>query len=103
MTYTYALVDVSPSSYAEVKAVLLRAGYEESVHRDAGEEVLDMRGLALRQALPVENTLKHDITVLLSQAEKLRDRAGRSAEGRNLSILCTELQKVKAFIGYEGL
>lgn len=102
MSYTYAVVDVSRPTYAEIKASLLRAGYDQAVHQSGEGEVIDMKGLALR-CHDDGNTLKHDITMLLSQAEQLREDAGRSPEGRNLAILCTELQKVKAFVGYEGL
>jgi hypothetical protein len=54
-------------------------------------------------ALDIHSTLKLDVTNLLVHAEELREQAGRSEKGRLLAIACTEIQKVKAFIGYEGL
>lgn len=44
MSHTYALLDVSPSSYEEIKAKLLEAGYSHAIN-DRGE--IDMHGLAL--------------------------------------------------------
>lgn len=43
-THTYAVMDVSQSTYAEVHRKLLEAGYEHAV-MDTGE--LDMHGIAL--------------------------------------------------------
>lgn len=50
MTHTYAILDVSPEAYAEIRAKLEEAGYQHAFHtrvRD-GEEVIDMHGIALR-------------------------------------------------------
>jgi hypothetical protein len=49
MTYTYAILDVSPAAYAEIRAKLAAVGYGHSFHKDGKDEVIDMRGIALRQ------------------------------------------------------
>lgn len=47
-TYTYAVMDISPSAYQEIRAKLEAAGYGHALHRSAdGAEVLDMHGIAL--------------------------------------------------------
>ena len=45
MTHTYALMDVSPEIYYEIRARLLSAGYDHAV--DDKERRLDMEGIAL--------------------------------------------------------
>lgn len=50
MTYTYAVLDVPSSVYADVRQRLLDAGYQHAFHRDGASEVIDMHGIALRQA-----------------------------------------------------
>lgn len=56
MTYTYAILDVSPECYREIRRLLVAAGHQ---HRFDGhmpeqigkpvEEVIDMQGIALRE------------------------------------------------------
>jgi hypothetical protein len=53
-TYTYAILDVSPRTYAEIRAKLLAVGYHEQFDEDSDGEVIDMRGIALR-ANPAED------------------------------------------------
>ena len=53
MTYTYAVLCVSPATYAEIRAKLDAAGYAHTFHTNEGTEILDMHGIAL-QAEPVE-------------------------------------------------
>lgn len=48
MMYTYALLDVSRAVYDEIRAKLVAAEYEHAFHADAGGEVIDMHGIALR-------------------------------------------------------
>jgi hypothetical protein len=43
MTYTYALLEVLPETYADVRSRLEMAGYSHAFH----EEAIDMHGLAL--------------------------------------------------------
>lgn len=52
MTYTYAILDVSPACYAEIRQKLDAAGYQQAFHLDREEgielEVIDMHGIAIR-------------------------------------------------------
>lgn len=45
--YTYAILDVSPATYREIREKLDAAGYQHAFHRDGGREVIDMHGIAL--------------------------------------------------------
>ncbi len=53
-THTYAIADVSETTYNEIRALLVEAGYQQALHQStSGEgegegEVLDMHGIALR-------------------------------------------------------
>jgi hypothetical protein len=47
VTYTYAKLDLSPSSYHEILSKLHTAGYEDQFHQDDGRLVIDMHGLAV--------------------------------------------------------
>lgn len=51
-TRTYAILDVSPATYDEIRAKLAEAGYDWSIHQDDGREVVDMHGIALRSEAP---------------------------------------------------
>lgn len=44
MTYTYAILDISPEAYREIKSKLKEAGYDHAFHGD----VIDMHGIALQ-------------------------------------------------------
>lgn len=68
----------------------------EAIERPAEDELA-------AEDQPVHNHLKLDITNLVAHAEELRNAAGHSPEGRLLSIVCTDLQKVQAFVGYNAL
>ncbi len=46
-TRTYALLEVSPAAYAEIRAKLMAAGYEHAFHVDERGEAIDMHGIAL--------------------------------------------------------
>jgi hypothetical protein len=45
-TRTYAILEVSPAAYAEIRGALEKAGYEHAFHDD----VVDMHGIALKAA-----------------------------------------------------
>ncbi len=45
MTYTYAILDVSPEAHQEIHVKLKAAGYQRALHEDG---VIDMHGIALR-------------------------------------------------------
>lgn len=49
VTHTYAILDVSPACYQEIKDKLIDAGYLEHLHREVDYELVVMEGLALRQ------------------------------------------------------
>lgn len=55
-TYTYALLEVSPAAYDEIKRLLEAAGYQDQFHEDRGEVVIDMHGLALQRGKESEVT-----------------------------------------------
>ena len=44
MTYSYAILDVSPGTFDEIAEKLRAAGYDHAFDRD----VIDMHGIALR-------------------------------------------------------
>lgn len=46
-THTYALLEVSPAVYAEIREKLQAAGYDHAFHRDGDRDVIDMHGIAL--------------------------------------------------------
>ena len=48
-THTYAVLEVAPEIYKQIRKQLEEAGYEHAFHTgEADEEVIDMHGLALR-------------------------------------------------------
>lgn len=52
MTYTYAILEVSPATYREIEKKLKEAGYDHVFHADSDEGgqtriVIDMHGIAL--------------------------------------------------------
>lgn len=49
MSYTYVTMDVSPQTYAEIRAKLVAAEYQHALHKSRGSEVLDMHGITLSQ------------------------------------------------------
>jgi len=57
VSYTYAILEVSPATYAEVRRLLEAAGYQHAFHRDGRAEVIDMHGIALRAAASSDASL----------------------------------------------
>lgn len=47
MTYTYAVLEITPCAYKEIREKLAEAGYSHAFHREDGREVTDMHGIAL--------------------------------------------------------
>ena len=94
MTYTYAVLDVPPVVYAAVRALLARADYQHTFHKDEEGEVIDMHGIALRAA---GGTAVTDITVgtLLSSATK----EGRVELALNGELTQMDLPKCREVIG----
>jgi hypothetical protein len=48
-TRTFALLDLSPAAYAEVRQKLLQASYDHVFTEVDGREVIDMNGIAVRE------------------------------------------------------
>ena len=47
-TYTYALLELSPAAYREIRDKLQEAGYQEQFHaQDDGRIAIDMHGIAV--------------------------------------------------------
>ena len=46
-TRTYAILEVAPDVYEDIKKRLLAADYGHALHSDDGREVIDMQGIAL--------------------------------------------------------
>lgn len=73
MTHTYAVLEVSAEVYAEVRALLTKAGYEHTFHEGDRDhaEVIDMHGIALAGDRPVPGSLEERsgrVGALLSDA-----------------------------------
>lgn len=66
-TRTFALLEVSPALYAEVRAKLEAAEYDHAFHHVDGRDVIDMNGIALAEDKP-------------AVAEKDDQSAGRPAQ-----------------------
>ena len=48
-THTYAILEVSPAAYQEIRAKLEAAGHEQAFHDEDDGEVIDMHGIALQE------------------------------------------------------
>lgn len=48
-THTYALLELSPAAYSEIRARLVSAGYEHAIHSDDGRAVIDMHGIGVTE------------------------------------------------------
>lgn len=46
-THTYAVLQISDAAFAEIKTALENAGYADQFHKDNGQVVIDMHGIAL--------------------------------------------------------
>jgi hypothetical protein len=47
-TRTYAILEVTPEIYNQIRKLLAEAGYEHAFHGDRDGEVIDMHGIALQ-------------------------------------------------------
>jgi hypothetical protein len=47
VTHTYAILAVSPAAHREIKEKLEAAGYQDQIHEENGEILIDMHGIAL--------------------------------------------------------
>ena len=63
MTHTYAIVEVTPATYAEIEAKLRAAGYDHAfeLSRYARDKhVIDMHGIALQRGKPERPSRRDD-------------------------------------------
>lgn len=79
MTHTYAILDVSPAVYAEIREKLRAAGYQHAFHHDREGEVIDMHGIALREATLEERLAALDRSTVEFQALKKADAGSATA------------------------
>ena len=49
MSYTYAILDLTPETYRELREKLEAAGYTHAFHEHDGREVIDLHGIAARE------------------------------------------------------
>ena len=48
-TYTYAILELSPAAFNEIKDKLEAAGYQEQFDVEDGKYIIDMHGLAVKE------------------------------------------------------
>ncbi len=56
MTYTYAILQISPEAHREIRDALAEAGYQHAFHDD---NVIDMHGIALQPRPGEDSVLWH--------------------------------------------
>lgn len=47
MTHTYALMNVSKTTFDEIKSQMIAAGYDHAIHEDDDKIILDMNGIGI--------------------------------------------------------
>jgi hypothetical protein len=60
-THTYATLEVSKSTYREIRGKLKKFGYADQFHYDEGGELIDMHGIALHIS-PKTRVTRHKAT-----------------------------------------
>jgi len=61
MTHTYVILEVTPSTYAEIEEKLRAAGYDHVFTGAGGEkDVIDMHGIALQRSTPGSPSQRDD-------------------------------------------
>jgi len=94
MTYTYAILDVPRAVYAAVRALLDAADYGHAFHKDDGQEVIDMHGIALRsKSGPTGSDI--EVGTLLSA----RTKEGRIEFALNGELTQMDLPKAREIVG----
>jgi hypothetical protein len=94
MTYTYAILELPPTIYAAVRALLEAAGYGHAFHKDAGDEVLDMHGIALKS-----RGGSPDTNVVVSSLLSRRTKEGRVELALNTESTQMSLDKAREIVG----
>ena len=51
-THTYAVLDVSPEAYGEIRDKLAAFGYQHAFHEDSAGPLIDMHGIAVQASTP---------------------------------------------------
>lgn len=94
MSHTHAVLDVPPTVFAAVRALLEQAGYEHTIYTDDANaergDLLDMLGISLR-ARPGEIGANLTVSTLLSR----RDKTGRVELALNGEIVQMDLDKAR--------
>jgi len=76
MTYTYAILEISKAAYDEIKNKLEVAGYSDQFHKNDGQIVINMHGIALAQEK--ENAI--------SQIESTKNEVGTNVKGSSIRL-----------------
>lgn len=77
-TRTFALLDVSPEAYAEIRARLMASGHSDRVRTSGQDDVLDLSGIAVRSEDPAR-----DVKVYLVYRGKMLKEAAKPAESES--------------------
>jgi len=94
MTHAYAVLEVPPAVYAAVRALLEAADYGHAFHKDDGDEVLDMQGIALKSR---GGSL--DTNVVVSSLLSSRTKEGRVELAVNGELTQMSLDKAREIVG----
>jgi len=94
MTHTYRVLEVPPAVYAAVRALLEAADYGHAFHKDDGDEVLDMQGIALKS-----RGGSSDTNVVVSSLLSSRTKEGRVELAVNGELTQMSLDKAREIVG----
>jgi hypothetical protein len=53
-THTFAILEISPVAYIEIRRALVAAGYTHAILGEQEAEVIDMHGIAVRESPNVD-------------------------------------------------
>lgn len=65
MTHTYAILEISPDAYQEIREALAQAGYHHAFHQEEGRDLIDMHGIAV--AVPKSEIPPHQQRVIFEK------------------------------------
>jgi DNA-directed RNA polymerase subunit F len=96
MTHTYAILEVTPGAYEEIRTRLEAGGYADAFHRDDGQEVIDLHGLALKATGPLRpGTI--EVASILSRRTR-RGIVGLVVDGRQVQLEIAKAKEVVALL-----
>jgi hypothetical protein len=101
MTYTYAILKVSPRAFAEIADRLNAAGYASAFH-DEGDDgvVIDMHGIALARASLTDATeIEPGTTIEIGTILSQRTKAGMVELALNEASTQMDLDKAREVLG----